>query len=161
MRDAYKHYESTSPTYAQPTSGRVGFIDGSSGDAKRHGIKVQAVYCWYLSSFDDGCVYPTTFTTTTLKDLPYDYEFAGLPVKYVYTPNLFTGREFRNEFISDDIVTISAEGGGISGVDLDGTSCRFIILIDITPSTGAHLVYSGENRRTANSTSQSLAHSNI
>ena len=156
VQDAYKHYESTSLTYAQPTSGRVGFIDGSSGDAKRHGIKVQAVYCWYLSSFDDGCVYPTTFTTTTLKNLPYDYEFAGLPVKYVYTPNLFTGREFRNEFISDDIVTISAEGGGISR-GCDGTSCRNIILTDITPSTGAHVVYSALNKRNANSTSQSLA----
>ena len=159
VRDAYKHYESTSPTYAQPTSGRVGFIDGSSNRAKRHGIKVQAVYCWYLSSFDDGCVYPTTFTTTTLKNLPYDYEFAGLPVKYVYAPKTPFGREFRNEFISDDIVTISAEGGTISGegCGLPDAICKFILPIDITPSTGAHLVYSGENRRTANSTSQSLA----
>ena len=161
VRDAYKHYESTSPTYAQPTSGRVGFIDGSSSfnDTKRHGIEVQAVYCWYLSSFDDGCVYPTTFTTTTIEDLPYDYEFAGLPVKYVYAPTPRFGREFRNEFIPDDIVTISAKGGGISGegCGLSDAICKFILPIDITPSTGAHLVYSGENGRTANSTSQSLA----
>ncbi len=159
VRDAYKHYESTSPTYAQPTSGRVGFIDGSGDDAKRHGVLVQAVYCWYLSSFDDGCVYPTTFTTTTLKELPLDYEFAGLPVKYVYAPDTPWGREFRDEFISDDIVTISAEGGTISGgsCDLPDSVCEFILPIDITPSTGAHLVYSGKNRRTANSTSQSLA----
>ena len=159
VRDAYKHYESTSPTYAQPTSGRVGFIDGGIGGGGKHGIKVQAVYCWYLSSFDDGCVYPTTFTTTTIEDLPYDYEFAGLPVKYVYAPKTPFGREFRNEFISDDIVTISAEGGTISGegCGLPDAICKFILPIDITPSTGAHLVYSGENRRTANSTSQSLA----
>ncbi len=161
VRDAYKHYEGTSPTYAQPTSGRVGFIDGSGSpdDAKRHGIMVQAVYCWYLSSFDDGCVYPTTFTTTTLKNLPYDYEFTGLPVKYVYAPDTPWGLEFRNEFISDDIVTISAEGGTISGegCGLPDTDCEFILPIDITPSTGAHLVYSGENIRSANSTSQSLA----
>ncbi len=157
VQDAYKHYESTSPTYAQPTSGRVGFIDGSFKLSKRHGIKVQAVYCWYLSSFDDGCVYPTTFTTT--KNLPYDYKFAGLPVKYVYTLKTPFGREFRNEFIPDDIVTISAEGGTISGegCGLPDAICKFILPIDITPSTGAHLVYSGENRRTANSTSQSLA----
>ncbi len=156
VQDAYKHYESTSPTYAQPTSGRVGFIDGLGSGKKRHGIKVQAVYCWYLSSFDDGCVYPTTFTATTIEDLPYDYEFAGLPVKYVYAPNPFAGREFRNEFISDDIVTISAEAGTITR-GCDGTSCGYIVLTDITPSTGAHLVYSGENKRSANSTSQSLA----
>ena len=157
--DAYKHYESTSPTYAQPTSGRVGFIDGSFDRSKRHGIKVQAVYCWYLSSFDDGCVYPTTFTTTTLKNLPYDYEFAGLPVKYVYAPEPPFGREFRNEFIPDDIVTISAEGGTISGegCGLPDAICKFILPIDITPSTGAHVVYSALNNRTANSTSQSLA----
>ncbi len=159
VRDAYKHYESTSPTYAQPTSGRVGFIDGSSTLSKRHGIKVQAVYCWYLSSFDDGCVYPTTFTTTTLKNLPYDYEFAGLPVKYVYAPTPRFGREFRNEFIPDDIVTISAKGGGISGegCGLPDAICKFILPIDITPSTGAHVVYSALNKRNANSTSQSLA----
>ena len=147
VQDAYKHYESTSPTYAQPTSGRVGFIDGLGSGEGRHGIEVQAVYCWYLSSFDDGCVYPTTFTTTTLKNLPYDYEFAGLPVKYVYTPNPFAGREFRNEFISDDIVTISAKGGTISR-SCAGTSCDYIVLTDITPSTGAHVVYSGENSET-------------
>ena len=159
VRDAYKHYESTSPTYAQPTSGRVGFIDGSFDRSKRHGVVVQAVYCWYLSSFDDGCVYPTTFTTTTLKNLPYDYEFAGLPVKYVYAPKPPFGREFRNEFIPDDIVTISAEGGTISGegCGLPDAICKFILPIDITPSTGAHLVYSALNNRNANSTSQSLA----
>ena len=145
VRDAYKHHESTSPTYAQPTSGRVGFIDGLGSGKKRHGIKVQAVYCWYLSSFDDGCVYPTTFTTT--KNLPYDYEFAGLPVKYVYTPNPFVGPEYRNEFISDDIVTISAEGGGIDdGGCPSPPNCARIQPFDITPSTGAHVVYSGENR---------------
>ncbi len=161
VRDAYKHYEGTSPTYAQPTSGRVGFIDGSGSpdDAKRHGIMVQAVYCWYLSSFDDGCVYPTTFTTTTIKELPFDYEFAGLPVKYVYAPDTPWGLEFRDEFISDDIVTISAEGGTISGegCGLPDAICKFILPIDITPSTGAHLVYSALNERNANSTSQSLA----
>ena len=156
VQDAYKHYESTSPTYAQPTSGRVGFIDGLGSGEKRHGIKVQAVYCWYLSSFDDGCVYPTTFTTTTLKNLPFDYEFAGLPVKYVYAPYAHAGREFRNEFISDDIVTISAEGGTIVRGCGQPSDCARIVLTDITPSTGAHVVYSGENRRTANSTSQSL-----
>ena len=156
VRDAYKHYESTSPTYAQPTSGRVGFIDGLGSGEKRHGIKVQAVYCWYLSSFDDGCVYPTTFTTTTLKNLPFDYEFAGLPVKYVYAPYAHAGREFRNEFISDDIVTISAEGGTIVRGCGQPSDCARIVVTDITPSTGAHVVYSGENRRTANSTSQSL-----
>ena len=154
VQDAYKHYESTSPTYAQPTSGRVGFIDGLGSGEGRHGIEVQAVYCWYLSSFDDGCVYPTTFTTT--KNLPFDYEFAGLPVKYVYTPNPFAGREFRNEFISDDIVTISAEGGTIVRGCGQPSDCARIVLTDITPSTGAHVVYSGENIRTANSTSQSL-----
>ncbi len=159
VRDAYKHYESTSPTYAQPTSGRVGFIDGSGDDAKRHGIKVQAVYCWYLSSFDDGCVYPTTFTTTTLKELPLEYKFAGLPVKYVYAPDTPWGLEFRNEFISDDIVTISVAGETFSGegCGLPDTTCEFILPIDITPSTGAHVVYSALNERTANSTSQSLA----
>ena len=156
VRDAYKHYESTSPTYAQPTSGRVGFIDGLGSGEERHGVLVQAVYCWYLSSFDDGCVYPTTFTTT--KNLPFDYEFAGLPVKYVYTSNPFVGPEYRNEFISDDIVTISAEGGGVNdGGCPSPPNCARIQPFDITPSTGAHLVYSGENKRTANSTSQSLA----
>ena len=157
VRDAYKHYESTSPTYAQPTSGRVGFIDGLGSGEGRHGIDVQAVYCWYLSSFDDGCVYPTTFTTTTIEELPFDYEFAGLPVKYVYTSNPFVGPEYRNEFISDDIVTISAEGGGVNdGGCPSPPNCARIQPFDITPSTGAHLVYSGENKRTANSTSQSL-----
>ncbi len=155
VQDAYKHYESTSLTYAQPTSGRVGFIDGLGTGEGRHGIKVQAVYCWYLSSFDDGCVYPTTFTTT--KNLPYDYEFAGLPVKYVYTSNPFVGPEYRNEFISDDIVTISAKVGGVDdGGCPSPPNCARIQPFDITPSTGAHVVYSGENKRTANSTSQSL-----
>ena len=149
VQDAYKHYESTSLTYAQPTSGRVGFIDGLGSGEKRHGIKVQAVYCWYLSSFDDGCVYPTTFTTTTIKDLPYDYEFAGLPVKYVYTSNTFVGPEYRNEFISDDIVTISAKGGGIDDEGCPSPpNCSGIQPFDITPSTGAHVVYSGENNNT-------------
>ena len=157
VKDAYKHYESTSPTYAQPTSGRVGFIDGLGDGEGRHGIEVQAVYCWYLSSFDDGCVYPSTFTTTTIEGLPFDYEFAGLPVKYVYTPNPFAGREFRNEFISDDIVTISATGGTISRDCGQPSNCAGIVLADITPSTGAHLVYPALNRRTANSISQSLA----
>ena len=158
VKDAYKHYESTSPTYAQPTSGRVGFIDGLGDGEGRHGIEVQAVYCWYLSSssFADGCVYPSTFTTTTIKGLPFDYEFAGLPVKYVYTPNPFAGREFRNEFISDDIVTISATGGTISRDCGQPSDCAGIVLADITPSTGAHLVYPALNRRTANSISQSL-----
>ena len=156
VQDAYKHYESTSPTYAQPTSGRVGFIDGLGSGEGRHGVLVQAVYCWYLSSFDDGCVYPTTFTTTKIKDLPRDYKFAGLPVKYVYTPNPFAGREFRNGFISDDIVTISAKGGTISR-GCDGTSCRKIVLTDITPSTGAHVVYSGENSETRMKDSTTLS----
>ena len=147
VRDAYKHYESTSPTYAQPTSGRVGFIDGLGSGEGRHGVLVQAVYCWYLSSFDDGCVYPTTFTTTTLKNLPYDYEFAGLPVKYVYVKDPDAGPPFRNEFISDDIVTISARGGDVNGDCLGVPHCAFIIARDITQDVGAHLVFGGDNKR--------------
>ncbi len=61
VQDAYKHHEDTSPTYTQPTSGRVGFIDRLDTGKKRAGILVQADYCWYLSG---GCMHPTTLTLT-------------------------------------------------------------------------------------------------
>ncbi len=149
VKDAYEHYKLSSSTsvYAKPTSGRVGLIDGFG--AGIHGIRVQAVYCWYLSSssFADGCVYPSTLTRTTIDSLPSTYRFTGLPVKYVYaSTNTVTGSEFSNEFTSDDIVTISAMEGGFRQ-DCGKPDCGQINDQDITPSTGAHLVFSGKKNR--------------